>query len=79
MSSEAIFDIINSKVTKNSIEKLINKAKSAKDKEELEQDLTIIYEEIKSKSEEEIKGMIEEAKTKDSKKQKIKQITSVTA
>jgi hypothetical protein len=79
MSTGAIFDIINEKITKSSIEKLVQKTKSVKDKKDLEQELNIIYEEIRSKSEKEILHMIEEAKYKDSKKQKIKQITSITA
>ncbi|EKE28454.1 MAG: hypothetical protein ACD_3C00057G0004 [uncultured bacterium (gcode 4)] len=77
MATDAIFDIINKKVSKWSIDRLLQKIKETKDKHELESELQAIYEEIKHKSKDEVVELIEQAKKKNESKENAKQFLSI--
>ncbi|EKE29865.1 MAG: hypothetical protein ACD_2C00086G0001 [uncultured bacterium (gcode 4)] len=77
MATDAIFDIINKKVTKWSIDRLLQKIKETKDRALLESELQTIYQEIRTKTKEEVEEMIETAKKRDETKNNIKQFLSI--
>lgn len=77
MATDAVFDIVNSKLTKSSIDKLLIKVKESKDKSELEQELNAIYEEFKSLTTQEVENLIHDAQKKSVKKDNIKKYTSI--
>lgn len=77
IASDAVFDITNKKITKDPLQKLIQKTKETSNKKEFENELNTIYDKISDKSKYEILSLISNAKKNEEKKEKIKKYTSI--